>query len=646
MLPLIADDLVRTYGTRRVLDGVSLVAAPGRRIGLIGENGTGKSTLLRLLAGADTPDGGTVTRPADLGYLHQEMPYEPAATVADVVADALRESRTCLAGLDEALAAGRLDDYAALLERAQQIDAWDADRRADVVIGGLGLVGVPPQRALETLSGGQRGRLALAALLIRRPGALLLDEPTNHLDDGAAAFLEEQLRTLPGAVVLASHDRAFLDAVCTDVVDLDPAVDGPTRYGGGYSAYQDARRAERERWERRFAQEQEELTALRHAVAVTAHEVAHNRPKRDNEKMNYGRTTGRVEGQISRRVRNAARRLDTLTREQVRKPPPPLRFRPPDLPVADGLLLSVRDLNVPGRLTLDFLDLAAGEHLLVTGANGTGKSTLLAALAGRLPAEGIHRRRGLRVALLAQDTAFDRPDLTAAATYELALGEQRAAAVPLRSLGLLSARDAARPVGELSVGQRRRLDLALHLADPPDVLLLDEPTNHPARSPWRATTAGCAAAGRRGRWNCGDRGAPTHTPQRSGADGLHGTAVWCTDDARAADPWRNPRRSGALPSNPLGPGDFAPRGRRRPAGRTGRGCAVVLRPAGAISWWRPWRGEARRVRRWPRPRRPRGGRPEGGGGGWSGGRRSAGRRCATTCRPAARRGRRPGRSGR
>ncbi|WP_432971720.1 ABC-F family ATP-binding cassette domain-containing protein [Dactylosporangium sp. CA-233914] len=477
--PLLAHDLVRTFGARRVLDGVSLTAAPGRRIGLIGENGTGKSTLLRLLAGADEPDGGTVVRPPDLGYLHQEMPYDPAETVAGVVADALREARDCVAGMDAALADGRLDDYAVLLERAQEIDAWDADRRAGIVLDGLGLSAVPHARSLATLSGGQRGRLALAALLVRRPSALLLDEPTNHLDDAAAAFLEEQLRGLPGAIVLASHDRAFLDAVCTDLIDLDPAVGGPVRYGGGYTAYQAERRAERERWERRFAEEQEQLAELRRTATVTAHQVAHNRAKRDNEKLNFGRTTGRVEQQISRRVRNATRRLDTLTREQVRKPPPPLRLRAPALATdADGLLVALRDVRVPGRLRLDRLDLPAGDRLLVTGANGTGKSTLLAVIAGRLPAEGVRRRPGLRIGLLAQDTTFERPDRTALATYAAVLGEERAESVPLRSLGLLAPRDAARPVGELSVGQRRRLDLALLIADPPDLLLLDEPTNH------------------------------------------------------------------------------------------------------------------------------------------------------------------------
>ncbi|GAA4260284.1 ABC-F family ATP-binding cassette domain-containing protein [Dactylosporangium darangshiense] len=479
LAPLLAHDLVRTFGTRRVLDGVSLTAAPGRRIGLIGENGTGKSTLLRLLAGADEPDGGTVVRPPDLGYLHQEMPFDPSAAVRDVIAGALREARTCLAALDAALAEDRLDDYAVLLERAQEIEAWDADRRAEIVLAGLGLSAVPHDRPLQTLSGGQRGRLALAALLVRRPAALLLDEPTNHLDDDAAAFLEDQLRGLPGVVVLASHDRAFLDAVCTDLVDLDPAVDGPIRYGGGYTAYQAERRAERERWERRFAEEQEELASLRQAASVTAHQVAHNRPKRDNEKMNYGRTTGRVEHQISRRVRNATRRLDTLTRDQVRKPPPPLRFRPGPLTAhSDGLLVSLRDVSVPGRLALDRLDIPSGDRLLVTGANGTGKSTLLAVLSGRLPAPGVNHRPALRVSLLTQDTTFDRPDRTALETYEAVLGSALAESVPLRTLGLLASRDAARPVGDLSVGQRRRLALALLIADPPDLLLLDEPTNH------------------------------------------------------------------------------------------------------------------------------------------------------------------------
>ncbi|GLX94769.1 ABC-F family ATP-binding cassette domain-containing protein [Herbidospora sp. NBRC 101105] len=549
---LLAHDLVRTFGARRVLDGVSLTAAPGHRIGLIGENGAGKSTLLRLLAGVDEPDSGNVVRPADLGFLHQEMPFDAAATIADVLDDALREARDVLAELDRLAAAladvppdspgygDLLGRYGERLDHAQDHEAWDADRRAEIVLAGLGLAGVRHDRALGSLSGGQRGRLALAALLVRRPSALLLDEPTNHLDDAATAFLEEQLRGLPGVVVAASHDRAFLDAVCTDVLDLDPAMGGPVRYGGNYSAYQAEKRAERQRWERRFAEEQQELAELRRSAAVTAHQVAPGRVKRDNEKMGYGHTSGRVQNQISRRVRDATRRLEERERAQVPEPPQPLRFHATALTAdstkpagsesagpgesirsgdsrgpsesfrsresmgsagsresdgsfefressksresagfVDGMLLSLRDVHVPGRLTLECLDVPVTARLLVTGPNGAGKSTLLAVLAGRLDVQGqVRRRSGVRVGLLAQDTVFDRPDRTVRETYERALGPGRAAAVPLDSLGLLGPRDLGRRVGELSVGQRRRLALALLVADPPELLLLDEPTNH------------------------------------------------------------------------------------------------------------------------------------------------------------------------
>ncbi|GHA91456.1 ATP-binding cassette domain-containing protein [Streptomyces termitum] len=522
---LLAHDLVRVLGGRRVLDGVSLTAAPGRRIGLIGENGTGKSTLLRLLAGTDTPDAGTVTRPDGLGFLHQEMPHAPATTLAAVLDDALREAREDLAALDRlgtVLARTPEDDpahphlldaYGSRLEQAQDRESWDADRRAALVLDGLGLGSLTPDRTLDTLSGGQRGRLALAALLARRPPALLLDEPTNHLDDQAAAFLEEQLRLLPGTAVVAGHDRAFLDAVCTDLIDLDPSPDGPVRYGGNYSAYLAQKRAERDRWERRHAQEERERDALRVTARVTAHRLAPDRGPTDNEKMGYGHRAGRVQSQVSRRVRDATRRLAELERTRTPAPPRLLRLtlRPLTAPpeqttdpakttgpkgttAPEGAtapedttapkdttlpLLSLRDVHVPGRLAPTTLDVTATDRLLVTGGNGTGKSTLLAVLAGHLTPEGrLHRRPGPTVGLLTQDTAFARPDRTARDTYDRILGPARAEAVPLDSLGLLHPADLDKEVGHLSVGQRRRLALALLLADPPHLLLLDEPTNH------------------------------------------------------------------------------------------------------------------------------------------------------------------------
>ncbi len=519
---LIAVDLVKFFGDRRVLDGVDLTVAPGRRVGLVGENGAGKSTLLRLLAGAQTPDGGRIERPDDIGLLHQELPYEPGDTIADVLAEALRESRELLARLEllstDLLGPEQLDAYAETLARAEQVDAWDAERRAELVMHGLGLAGLDHARTLGTLSGGQRSRVALAALLVRRPAALLLDEPTTHLDDEAVAFVEQQLRQLPGVVVVASHDRVFLDEVCTDIVDLDPADTahgGLVRYGGAYTAYQQAKRDQRARWERSFADQQAELAALRESAATTARQVAYGRPPRDGNKMGYNRHGARVQAQISRRVRNAEQRLAVLERDPIRKPPPLLHFQAPALTAApapgapgstpsrenassravrpspgstpaditepgtaaehDTVALALRDVHVPGRLRLDRLDLPADGRLLITGPNGAGKSTLLAVLAGQLhPASGsVTRRRGLRVGLLAQDDRFAEPSATPRALYE-----RTGAAIPLVELGLVAPRDLDRPVGVLSVGQRRRVALALLIADPPHVLLLDEPTNH------------------------------------------------------------------------------------------------------------------------------------------------------------------------
>ncbi|MEU6995731.1 ABC-F family ATP-binding cassette domain-containing protein [Streptomyces sp. NPDC046465] len=493
---MVAHDLVRNLDGRRVLDGVSLTASPGHRIGLIGENGVGKSTLLRVLAGVDRPDAGSVTHPDDLGFLHQEMPFAPDSTIATVLDGALREAREDLAELErlgdelarvpeDALGHQELlATYGSRLEQAQDRESWDADRRAALVLDGLGLGALGHERTLGSLSGGQRGRLALAALLVRRPSALLLDEPTNHLDDEAAGFLEHELRELPGTVVAASHDRAFLDAVCTDVVDLDPAVDGPVRYGGNYSAYLGEKRAERTRWERRYVEEQEELADLRRSAGVTAHRVAPDRGPRDNEKMGYGHRAGRVQSQISRRVRNATRRLEELERAQVTEPPRPLRFAAGALAAAveeesPEPLISLRDVRVPGRLASADLEVTPSDRLLVTGDNGAGKSTLLAVLAGRMVAEGeVWRRHRLTVGMLAQDTVFDHPDRTARDTYALSLGPVRAEEMPLIALGLMSVGDLDKPVGRLSVGQRRRLALALLVARPPQLLLLDEPTNH------------------------------------------------------------------------------------------------------------------------------------------------------------------------
>ncbi|HET8642704.1 MAG TPA: ATP-binding cassette domain-containing protein, partial [Pseudonocardiaceae bacterium] len=396
-----AQDLVKGYRGRRVLDGVSVTASPGQRLGLVGENGVGKSTLLRLLAGVEEPDHGEVVRPADTGHLDQELPWPGDTTIRGVVDDALADVRAALRRLDElggrlaeAPGPAALAEYGEVLEWAQAANVWDAERRARLVLDGLGLGALDERRRLDTLSGGQRSRLGLAALLIRRPRALLLDEPTNHLDDDAVRFLTGHLRRLPGVVVVARHDPVLLDEVCTDICDLDPARHGLTRYGGSYSDYLRAKRAQRRLWEQAWTARQEQLAQLRVAVATTARRVAHDRPIRDNNKVAYDRHGERVLSSVSSRVRNARQRLEGLLADQLPKPPAPLRFAgeltaPVASDVPTGPVLAARGVRVPGRLRLAELDVPAGGRLLVTGPNGAGKSTLLHVLAGRLrPAEG------------------------------------------------------------------------------------------------------------------------------------------------------------------------------------------------------------------------------------------------------------------
>ncbi|MET7834408.1 ABC-F family ATP-binding cassette domain-containing protein [Micromonospora sediminicola] len=483
-----ARDLTKVYGDRVVLDRVSLSVGPGQRLGLVGENGIGKSTLLRLLSGAEEPDGGEVRRPADTEFLRQELPFPADAPLCAVVDDALAAFHRVRDRLDEigAILAARpeheaaLTEYGDLLAWAEDHGLWDADHRAELVLGGLGLSAVDPARPLGSLSGGQRTRLGLAALLIRQPRAVLLDEPTNHLDEEAVTFLEQRLTDLPGAVVVASHDRTFLDGTCTDIVDLDPGRGGVTRYGGAYSDYLTVKRSERARWEQQYAAEQKEIRQLRLALVTTAHEVNHARSIKDNNKVGYDRHGGRVQKQISRRVRNAQQRLDELAADQAERPPAQLSFVAPVTGAAgprEGRV-SLRGVRVDGRLEIDDLTVTTGERLLVVGPNGAGKSTLLRVLAGDLEpdAGAANRSAGLRVGLLAQDVDFPDPGRTARSYYAEAAGED--ATVPLSRLGLLADRDVERPVGHLSTGQRRRVALAMLVARPPDVLLLDEPTNH------------------------------------------------------------------------------------------------------------------------------------------------------------------------
>ena len=486
-----ADGVGISFGDRRVFADLSLTVSPGQRIGLLGENGAGKSTLLRILAGELEADAGAVERPAATALLRQEVrvdPDAPLGAILEAELGALRQLERELEAAGEALAGDdpdAADRYAELLKRAETAELWTLDARRGEVLDGLGVGHLRLDRPVGEVSGGQRSRVALAALLLARPDALLLDEPTNHLDDTAVAFLAVRLRQWRGPVLFASHDRAFLDEVATGLVDVDPtASETVTRYGGGYSDYLAAKAAERARWQTRFAEEERAEARLVHAVAVTARELGPARAARDNNRMAYGWQGDYHEQQVSRRIRNAAGRIDGLRASRIGEPPPVLSFA--GIPAGSHLLegdeplLTVEGARVEGRLTLDELALAPDARLLVTGPNGAGKSTLLGMLAGRIAPDAgrVRSRKGLRVAVLDQDVRWADAARTPRELYDRAVGERRAEEQPLSGLGLLAERELDRPVGQLSIGQQRRTALALIVARPPHVFLLDEPTNH------------------------------------------------------------------------------------------------------------------------------------------------------------------------
>ncbi|MFI6100267.1 ABC-F family ATP-binding cassette domain-containing protein [Lentzea sp. NPDC051213] len=454
-------DITKGYEEGPVVDGIDLTISAGQRLGIIGENGRGKTTLLRLLAEDLAPDQGTVTRHGSLSLVRQEMPFHDSETVGDLLSEALRESRQALSELDSAAEPFDTQRYEKALAHAEDIEAWDAERRATIALEALD-ADHDRSTELKRLSVGQRYRVRLACLLAERADVLLLDEPTNHLDANALTFLTERLQQHHGVVVLVSHDRQLLDDVCTQLLDLDPAPDGEVHlHGGGYRAFKEAKRAERQRWEQRFAQEEAEHDELTDKV-----ERAQSR-LRDAWRPPKGAFKHKRSTRAANKMRNVARRLDELDDQRVVAPPPPLRFAPPDLE-ASGDLLHATPLEVPGRLSLtEPISLSAGEKLLITGPNGAGKTTLLNVLAGRLkPVVGTVHHVG-EVALLAQESTFENEDATARQLCSRA-----------EELGLLRGKDLARPVGRLSTGQRRRLALAVLLSSGPHVLLLDEPTNH------------------------------------------------------------------------------------------------------------------------------------------------------------------------
>ncbi|MDO5635314.1 MAG: ABC-F family ATP-binding cassette domain-containing protein, partial [Micrococcus sp.] len=484
-----AEGIDVSLGDRHVLHHVDAVVTSGTRLAIVGENGRGKTTLLRVLAGLSEPDGGTVVRVGTHAVVEQGLDVGPGETVGSLVKGAISDSHDALARLDaatQALEEGRLgadQEYAAALDRAVALDAWDAERRVDVALAGLDAWS-DRGRELSTLSVGQRYRIRLACVLGADPDFLLLDEPTNHIDAKGLAFLTERLHGHRGGLAIISHDRALLRDVATSFLDLDPSQDGrPRVYAGGYDDWVAGRRRDRARWEQDHADQVAERAQLAQAVDEARGRLRSGwRPEKGHGKHQRATRAGGV-------VQAFNRRQAELEEHIISVPEPPTRLCWPDPRTPPGRpVLTVDEVTVAGRLaTPTTLVIDGGDRLVVTGANGAGKSTLLSVLAGRLsPTNGhVHRHATARIAFLSQEVPDWPLHLTAHQIYERHLAKLAPGApgnspgrLPAASTGLLEARSWRTPVFRLSQGQQRRLHLALCLAEHPDLLLLDEPSNH------------------------------------------------------------------------------------------------------------------------------------------------------------------------
>ncbi|AGF72391.1 ABC-F family ATP-binding cassette domain-containing protein [Corynebacterium halotolerans] len=484
---LSARELTVARGGRTLIDRLSFTANPGSRIAVVGENGRGKTTLLHTLAGRLEPTGGRLSIQGTLAIAEQQM-TATGRTVGDAVTHTIRPALNALAALEAATTAltdgqpGAEETFAGALDAAEKLDAWDAERRVRTALAALDAE-QDFDVDLGALSVGQRYRVRLACLLGAGDDILLLDEPTNHLDRSGLDFLTRSVRERRGAVILVSHDRALLADVADTVIDLDPTPDGlPRVHGDGYAGYRRGREALRVRWEQDFAEEQARREELRRQLDDA------------QARLRTGWRPSKGTGRHTRQshapglVQAVRRRRSELEGAAVTVPEPPLQLALPALPVRRGAtLLTAEGVTVDGRLdTPVSLTVKGGSRHVVTGRNGAGKTTLLRVLAGDLSPDGgrVQRSAGVRVGSLEQESVLPA-EMTAREAYRchvdalVARGEiSDNQFADLDSLGLLRREEADRRVRELSMGQRRRLDLALLFGSLPQVLLLDEPSNH------------------------------------------------------------------------------------------------------------------------------------------------------------------------
>jgi ATP-binding cassette subfamily F protein 3 len=488
-------NLSKTYGDDVILEDVSFVVNPGQRAGLVGPNGCGKTTLLRIIVGQEQPDRGSVRpSPADVtvGYLTQALEFQPEATVGDVMRQAiegLREAQRQVKALAQQMAMAQgdelarlMDEYAEALARFEAAGGYGVSHEVDAVLAGLGLEAVDQATPVDTLSGGQKTRLGLARLLQIGPQLLLLDEPTNHLDIEALEWLEEFLADYDGAVIVVSHDRTFLDRTVHTILELDPLTHTVTAYPGNYSQYWQAKERE---WEKQWAtykDQQERIARMETDIRGLATHA--RRIERGTTHFHYRK----VAKGLARRAVVQKRRLERLleSEERVEKPKPTwqMKLAFSDTPVSgkDVLLLEDLAMGYDGQpLFADVnLTLRRGERVVLIGPNGSGKTTLLRGIVGQVAPLAGQIRLGANVRAGHYSQEQEGLDEASNAFEEIrrvaSMGETEARS--FLHYFLFKGDDVFVPVGSLSLGERARLALAKLVAAGCNLLLLDEPINH------------------------------------------------------------------------------------------------------------------------------------------------------------------------
>jgi ATP-binding cassette subfamily F protein 3 len=492
------EGVLREVGDFVILDHVDAAVAAGDRIGLVGPNGAGKTTLLRLIAGLDEPDQGEIHRKRGMtiAMLRQEANVDSAFTSAPSLRLAVRAGAVRLEELERILRqmeeAGRVTepDYETLQHEFDHREGYGLDQRVEAALSGLGFERDQWDRPPTNLSGGEQTRAALARLLLADPDLLLLDEPTNHLDLAALEWLELHLGRRRGSLLVASHDRAFLDATVTRVWEMRDRQLTPFR--GSYSAY--AR--QREERDVRAVDEAEDRAG---AIARERELVQLYRHQRKYSKMHEHEARLEALQPLEKRKSDGKMRLPT---EALAGGGPARSFE--TVARAEGLVVGYAAFGADGVRTetpvarIPWLELRRGDRIGIVGPNGAGKTTLLRTIAGELaPLDGsLELGKNVQLTYLAQLRDAPIPGATVLDALLDALPLTQGAARGHLARFLFRGDDVLKEVGALSGGERSRLELALLFLLPANLLLLDEPTNHldiPAREALEGFMAGTPA---------------------------------------------------------------------------------------------------------------------------------------------------------